>query len=66
MLGNDPQISEIEQGLKSSVVTLLVGFIKYVWPALQMVSLNGQQLQPAGLQEHVCAVQSCIAPMQNS
>lgn len=58
MLGNDPQISEIEQGLKSSLVTLLVGFIKYVSPALHVSSLNGQQLQPEDVQGHVCAVQS--------
>ena len=58
MFGKEPQISDIEHGLKSSLVTLLVGFMRYVSPALHLESLKGQQLHPVGEHGQVCAVQS--------
>lgn len=57
MLGNVLQTSDTEQGLKSLVVTLLVGFIIYVSPALHTVSLRGQHPHDP-LHGHICDVQS--------
>jgi hypothetical protein len=51
MFGNELQISVMEHGLKSLVETLLVGFIRYVSPALHFLGLRGQQAQPL-LHEH--------------
>jgi hypothetical protein len=38
-------MSAMEQGLKLLVLTLLVGFIRYVPPESHTLVLNGQQLQ---------------------
>lgn len=53
---------DCEQGLNCLVVTLLVGLIRYVDPALQTLELNGQHPQ-SPWQGQVDDVQSCIAPI---
>lgn len=57
------QMDLILQGLNASEEALLTGFMKYLPPASQVVSLRGQHWQDAPEQGHVCELQSCIAPV---